>query len=86
MLFRSVVAFRCSGLENMIENGRTGWLAEPFKPDSLAAALRRVLERAPEQEWRSSCRDEFERLYAWPGPAQRYLALYRKMLGRNVSP
>ena len=28
------------------------------------------------------CRQEFERTYAWPGPAQRYAELYSEMLGR----
>jgi glycosyltransferase involved in cell wall biosynthesis len=75
-----VVGFRSSGLATMIRDGRTGRLAEPFSTSSLAAALRDVLESPVRENWSNACRQEFERVYAWPGPAERYVALYEEML------
>jgi len=43
------VATRMSGVPELIEEGRTGWLAEPADPGELAAALRRVVEAEPLQ-------------------------------------
>jgi glycosyltransferase involved in cell wall biosynthesis len=39
-----VVAFRTGGLSDIVDDRRTGALAEPFDPASLAAAIRWVLE------------------------------------------
>jgi glycosyltransferase involved in cell wall biosynthesis len=75
-----VVAFRTGGLANMITDGRTGRLAEPFSTQSLAGALRDALSASVEDTWRKACRDEFERVYAWPVPAEKYLKLYQEMM------
>jgi glycosyltransferase involved in cell wall biosynthesis len=75
-----VVAFRSSGLAAMIRDGITGRLAEPFSTKSLAAALRDALNPSHRDIWSHACREEFERTYAWPGPALRYIALYNEML------
>jgi glycosyltransferase involved in cell wall biosynthesis len=77
---KPVVGFRVAGLATMIHDGITGWLADPFSTDNLAAALRIALETTATQEWSTACREEFERLYAWPGPAEQYLRLYGEML------
>lgn len=37
------VGTRAAGLEEVIQEGETGWLAEPGDPDSLAAAIARAL-------------------------------------------
>jgi len=75
-----VVAFRTGGLANMIADGRTGRLAEAFSTQSLAAALRDALSAPMRDAARKACREEFERVYAWPGPAERYLKLYEEMV------
>jgi glycosyltransferase involved in cell wall biosynthesis len=77
-----VVGFRDSGLATMIVDGKTGRLAQPFSPDSLASALADTIEAAAQRHWNVECRREFEREYAWPGPAQRYARLYSEILGR----
>ena len=77
---KPVVGFRSSGLATMIEDKKTGWLAEPFSTESLAAALSEALD--VRDEWSAACRDEFQRLYAWPGPAAQHIRLYAEMLDR----
>jgi glycosyltransferase involved in cell wall biosynthesis len=74
-----VVAFRAGGLADIVCDGVNGRLANAFDVGSLAASLRAVLDR-PRGAWRQACRDEFERIYAWPGPANRYLEIYRELL------
>jgi len=75
-----VVAFRAGGLANMIGDGITGRLAEPYSTQSFAAALRDVLAAPAPDRWRKACREEFERVYAWPRPAENYLKLYEEMM------
>jgi glycosyltransferase involved in cell wall biosynthesis len=77
---KPVVAFRAAGLAAMIQDGVTGRLADPFSPASLAAALKAVIRSAPAGDFDSECRAEFERVYAWPGPAEKYCALYRELM------
>jgi glycosyltransferase involved in cell wall biosynthesis len=43
-----VVASRVSGIPEVVEDGRTGWLVPPEDPRALAAALNEVLERPEE--------------------------------------
>jgi glycosyltransferase involved in cell wall biosynthesis len=43
-----VVASRVSGIPEVVEDGRTGWLVPPEDPRALAAALIEVLERPEE--------------------------------------
>jgi glycosyltransferase involved in cell wall biosynthesis len=77
-----VVGFRASGLGTMIDDGQTGWLAEPFSTGSLASALKKVLSTS--ESLRHTCRAQFEREYAWPGPAHQYMALYNALLSRQL--
>lgn len=82
---KPVVAFRSSGLAGVIQEGRTGWLATPFSTDSLAVAIRSAIESMYGEEWSQDCRAEFERTYAWPGPAESYLKLYDELLKQPFS-
>jgi glycosyltransferase involved in cell wall biosynthesis len=79
---KPVVGFRASGLATMIVDGKTGRLAEPFSPASLASALDDAMKTSALAPWNQDCRQEFERCYAWPGPAQRYAQLYSELVGR----
>jgi glycosyltransferase involved in cell wall biosynthesis len=47
-----VVASRVSGIPEVVEDGRTGWLVPPEDPRALAAALTEVLERPEEAQRR----------------------------------
>ena len=83
---KPVVGFRASGLTTMIVDGKTGRLADPFFPESLAAALCDAVKLSSSVQSTNECRQEFERTYAWPGPAQQYAALYSEILGRTGKP
>jgi glycosyltransferase involved in cell wall biosynthesis len=76
---KPVVGFRSSGLATMIADGRTGWLAQPFSASSLAVAVQHAMAATYGEEWSVACRNEFDRLYAWPRPAEKYLNLYAEM-------
>lgn len=78
---RPVVAFRVSGIPELIEDGRTGVLAEPFEVPSLARALRGVLSD-PERAARLSAdgRAQAEASYAPASQARRHAALYAEIL------
>jgi glycosyltransferase involved in cell wall biosynthesis len=82
---KPIVAFKASGLPSIVREGRTGWLATPFSADSLAIAVRSAIEATYGEEWSQACRAEFERTYAWPGPAKSYMNLYEEMLKRALS-
>jgi glycosyltransferase involved in cell wall biosynthesis len=76
---KPVVGFRAGGLATMVTDDRTGWLAEPFSTASLSAALVKAMESTSEEN-SAACRAEFDRVYAWPGPAEKYVRLYEEML------
>lgn len=44
------VAFRVGGIPDLIEDGRTGWLAEPYDTDGLARGLERAISCRPPQD------------------------------------
>jgi glycosyltransferase involved in cell wall biosynthesis len=74
-----VVAFRTGGLGDIVEDGVTGELADPFVPASLAAAMRRVLEDPRRASpMRAAARARAER---WWAP-ERVAALYAEVYAR----
>ncbi len=72
-----VVAFDATGPKDQIDHRETGYLAEPYDPESLAAGLRWVLE---DDERRAAvgerAREVVERRYDHREVARRYLELY----------
>jgi len=78
-----VVAFRTGGLVDIVEEGVTGALAEPFDPQALAQAIRWVLH----DPQRRSClgqaaRRRAETLWAPQRIAALHSELYREVLER----
>jgi glycogen synthase len=87
----AVVATRAGGIPDKIEEGATGWLAEPGDPTSLAEAVLRWLRATEEtrshvrQQARERCRERFD----WPLCVDRYLEAIRRLSpasGSNNSP
>lgn len=76
-----VVAFGTAGLADVVDDHVSGALAEPFDPDSLAAAIRWVLQD-PERRRRlgEQARQRAERLWAPAVVAKQYAQLYRRVL------
>jgi glycogen synthase len=77
----AVVATRAGGIPDKIEEGVTGWLAEPGDPTSLAEAVLRWLCATGEgrsrvrQQARERCREHFD----WPLCVDRYLEAIRRL-------
>ena len=75
------VGFRTGGVPDLIEHERTGWLAEPFEPDSLAEGLAWVLDDAERAaELGRSARAKAEREYDQGLQARRYHELFLEVL------
>jgi glycosyltransferase involved in cell wall biosynthesis len=75
------VAFNQGGMPDLVEHGRTGYLARPFESDDLAAGIGGVLEDdVARREMGQRSRRKVEEDFALDKVAQRYAALYREML------
>jgi glycosyltransferase involved in cell wall biosynthesis len=76
------VAPRCLGPATIIEDGRTGWLAEPDDEDALAGALVEVVERPDERERRASAaRAAVCERFAWPQVVARLATVLEDAVG-----
>ena len=76
-----VVAFRTGGLVDIVEDGVTGALAEPFAPASLAAAMRRVLEEPQRcREMGAAARRRAEKLWNPERISMLHAEVYRQAL------
>ena len=76
-----VVAFRTSGLCDIVEDRITGALAEPFDPESLASAIQWVLEDPIRcRALGAAARARAERLWDPQRIAGLYADVYRQAL------
>jgi glycosyltransferase involved in cell wall biosynthesis len=75
------VAFAIGGLPDIIEPGRTGYLAAPFDIDELAHGIQLLVE-SPElsTEWGARARARAETEFSLDTQAARYRALYEDLL------
>lgn len=80
-----IVGSRVGGVCEQVEDGVHGVLVPPRSPEALAAAVRE-LARDPERraEVGRRNRERALRALSWEVMAQRYLSLYRRILGRGV--
>jgi glycosyltransferase involved in cell wall biosynthesis len=75
------VAFDQGGMTDLIEHGRTGYLARPYDPDDLAAGIDGVLENdAVRQGMALRSRRKVEEEFDLEKVSQRYSSLYREIL------
>lgn len=76
-----VAATAVGGVPEMVRPGRTGWLAPPSEPASLAAALRRLLAN-PEQrrEFGQAARQRVVRDFSMQAMVSRYEEVFRACL------
>lgn len=84
---RPVAAFAAGGLLDVVEDGRTGSLAQPFDPCALAASIDWIL--ADNTRWRGLCQAARERAVALWSPqriASAYFDVYQSALasGRRL--
>lgn len=79
-----VVAFNTGGLPDIVDDHVTGALAEPFEPESLAAAMRWVLEDPQRhQQLGAAARARAEQLWAPARVAGLYSEVYLAAMQRG---
>jgi glycosyltransferase involved in cell wall biosynthesis len=72
-----VVASAVGGILEVVEDGRTGLLVPPARPDDLAAAIRRVLDdRDFARALGQAGRRRVEERFSWASVAERTEQLY----------
>ncbi|RRR69520.1 MAG: glycosyltransferase [Candidatus Viridilinea halotolerans] len=77
-----VVAFNVGGLPSVVEHQQTGYLAQPFAIDDLAAGIAWVLESAERQQrLAAQARARAERLWAPEVVVAQYREVYQRALG-----
>ena len=79
---RPVVAFRHGGAVESIDEGRTGWLADPLSVDSLADALQTALSLTPRKR-RALAKDARQQMtdqFSKDMMCERTLAVYKSLL------
>ena len=84
---KALVASRCGGLKELVEESRSGILVEPEDPEQLATALATLLQdpkRRSEMEAQALAFAR-ERL-SWSGPAQRTKAAYLQSIKVRTRP
>ena len=75
-----VVAFRCSGLQDVVRHQETGYLAEPFSSAELAKGLAWTLEPANLAVLSRRATDHATREWSEEATASQYRALFEAML------
>lgn len=73
-----VVAFRIGGLPEIVEHKVNGFLAEPFKPDSLTEGILYVMNNR--MQLSAAARKNIHPQFSEVSVAEQYTALYRKVL------
>src|SRR5262249_14187929 len=82
-----VLGFRIGGVPEMVRPGQTGWLAQEVSAAALARGLDAALQDlAQGVDLRPSCRAVAEAEFDDAVQAQRYLQLFRSLLGPGSSP
>ena len=81
-----VVAFNTGGLPDIVVDRVTGALAEPFEPESLAAAINWLLEDSLRRhQLGASARQRAKQLWSTTRVAGLYEELYRILLESSLS-
>jgi glycosyltransferase involved in cell wall biosynthesis len=76
-----VIAFPTGGLRELVQPGRTGWLASDNTAAALAASIDEALtDLAEGADLRETCRAVAETNYSLEQQARQYLALFGSLL------
>jgi glycosyltransferase involved in cell wall biosynthesis len=75
-----VVAFNTTGLKDIIEHQRNGYLAKPFETDDLAKGIEWVLEAPNYNELCQNAREKVLREFDSKVVARKYIELYEEIL------
>mgnify|MGYP006300006301 CR=1 FL=1 len=78
------VAFRYSGLVDIIDHKENGYLAEPYKTEDLAAGIEWMLKDIPRLEKLSrAAREKVVKEFDYSVVAPKYIELYENILNRE---
>jgi len=75
-----VVAFRASGVQEVVAHGEDGYLAEPFDVIDFARGIEAMLNAADAERLRKRAREEVVRRFAFDVVAPQYERIYRDLL------
>ncbi len=76
------VARRVGGLADTIEDGVTGFLFDDYTPADFMRAMARAFDQFEQPDgWLAMMRSAMARDFGWEQSAQKYLALYRRVMG-----
>ena len=79
-----VVAFNATGLKDVVEDRKTGYLAEPFSPEDLARGIKWVLEDPERGKTLSrAARDRAERLWNPGKVVDQYMNVYQEAIDQD---
>lgn len=73
-----VVAFRCTGIQDVVAEG-CGYLAEPYSPEDLAMGIRYCLENNPDNVLGLAARESAVKRFAIDIVAKQYVELYKQL-------
>lgn len=74
-----VVAFRASGVQEMVLHGEDGYLVEPFDSADLARGIDAMLHSDSPERLRGKAREEAVRRFSYDVVAERYRQVYREI-------
>ena len=75
-----VVAFNCTGIKEVVEHKITGYLAEPFNPEDLAAGIAWCIDNNTYGELSRNARVKVERNYSIERVGKKYVELYNELV------
>jgi glycosyltransferase involved in cell wall biosynthesis len=82
-----VVGSAVGGLLDTVDDGRTGLLVPPHRPDRVAAAVRWLLEHPMRRRvMGAAAARRADRLYRWPMVAERTLDVYHRVIAGAMAP
>jgi glycosyltransferase involved in cell wall biosynthesis len=75
-------ATNAGGVEEIVLDGRTGFLAPPADPDALQTSMRKIMSMSPEERRRMghSAREHAVANFAWDAVLPRWESLYTALL------
>lgn len=79
-----VVAFFTSGLKDIIEHGQTGYLAQPFNIDDLAAGIKWAATTKDIDDISKKAKERAHAMFSYGHVAMLYKSLYKKALKQKV--
>lgn len=74
-----VVAFRCTGIQDVVEEG-CGYLAEPYSPEDLSKGILYCIENNPDNVLGKAARESAVKRFAIEVVAEQYKRLYESII------